>query len=70
MQRDKFGVTRGNGNTPVGTKVTSHLQVVRSYAKWCQCTFTIFTCVRFYAKASQNDRFTISTLEKQINCDY
>lgn len=42
----------------------------RSYAKWCQCTFTIFTCVRFYAKASQNDRFTISTLEKQINCDY
>ena len=26
MQRDKFGVTRGNGNTPVGTKVTSHLQ--------------------------------------------
>ena len=42
----------------------------RSYAKWCQCTFTIFTCVRFLAKASQNDRFTISTLEKQINCDY
>ena len=26
MQRDKFGGTRGNGNTPVGTKITSRLQ--------------------------------------------